>query len=100
MAASTILATALGIALAMCGIVMIVGRNSLKSVAGVLIGFAGAAVALSYLGLGAALAVVCVVGFAYAILGAAIAVRLFEEYGAIDDADLDKADQAKESARP
>ena len=100
MAAPTILAVAFGIALAMCGVLMIAGRNSLRSVVGVLIGFAGVAVALSYLGLGAALAIVCALGLAYAVLGAAIAVRLFEEYGAIDAADLDKADQAEELARP
>jgi hypothetical protein len=96
----TTLAVMLGIALAMCGVAMIVGRNPLKSVVGVLVGYAGIAAVLTYLGQSAVLAAVCAASLVYAMLGAAIAVRLFEEYGTLETAALDAADQAADAARP
>jgi len=64
-----------------------------KRVAGVVIGFVGAIVGLSTLAVPQAALVAGVAALlVYAVAGVAVLIRLQEEYGATDVADIDQAD--------
>lgn len=81
-------------ALAMIGAAAaLLSGNAIKRLGGVLVSGFGAIASLAAMGAGSQAVVAGVaVLFAYAVLGAAIVVRLQERYGSIEAPDIDAAD--------
>jgi hypothetical protein len=76
-------------------------NNALKKVTAVVSSLVGACVALALLGAPAAALVAGVaLAFAYCIAGVAIAVRLQEAYGSVEQAHLDSVDDQDEPSEP
>ncbi len=92
----------LAIVLVAAGIVAaFAAANIAKRLAGLVVALIGAIVALAAVGAPDALIVgAVVVGFAQTGLGAAILVRVQEEYGDTESGDIDAADFGSEPAEP
>ena len=93
---------AAGVLLCACGAALASTSVSFaKRVAGVIVAFTGAVLALAVLGAPQAATIAGVaVLFAYAVVGVGVLVRLQEDYGATEIADIDAADKDAEPIEP
>ncbi len=89
-----------GVALAMIGAVAAwAGANALKRIAGLMIAFIGALLALAAVGAPAPLLAGGVaLMFGYLGLGLSLLVRLQESYGGVETTEIDAADRKAEAA--
>lgn len=87
-----------GFAIALLGAALASSAShALKRVVGAVIGFAGAALVLSELGVSEVFLIAAsAIAFAHILFGAALVVRLKETYGGLDVADMDAADRESE----